>query len=43
LTLLTGSVDRAVQLGITPFAALDFVKAFVAAFISGSRIARRGV
>jgi biotin transport system substrate-specific component len=43
LTLLTGSVTRAVQLGITPFAALDLVKAFVAAVISGSRIARRGV
>jgi len=43
LTLLTGSVGRAVQLGITPFAALDIVKAFFAALISGSRIARRGV
>ncbi len=42
LTLLTGSVTRAVQLGITPFAALDLVKAFFAAVISGSRIARRG-
>lgn len=41
LTLLTGSVGRAVQLGVTPFAALDLVKAFVAAWISGSRIARR--
>ena len=43
LTLLTGSVGRAVQLGITPFAALDIVKAFFTALISGSRIARRGV
>src|SRR5262252_2299637 len=43
LTLLTGSVGRAVQLGITPFAALDLVKAFFAAVISGSRIVRRGV
>src|SRR5690242_225583 len=43
LTLLTGSVGRAVQLGITPFAALDIVKTFFAALISGSRIARRGV
>lgn len=42
LTLLTGNVSRAVQLGITPFAALDLVKAFVAAGISGSRIVRRG-
>jgi biotin transporter BioY len=40
LTLLNGSVTRAVQLGITPFAALDLVKAFFAAVISGSRIAR---
>ena len=40
LTLLSGSVTRAVQLGITPFAALDLVKAFFAAVISGSRIAR---
>jgi biotin transport system substrate-specific component len=40
LTLLNGSVTRAIQLGITPFAALDLVKAFFAAVISGSRIAR---
>ena len=40
LTLLTGSVTRAVQFGITPFAALDLVKAFFAAVISGSRIVR---
>ena len=42
LTLLNGSVVRAVQLGVTPFAALDLVKAFVAAAVS-SRVARRGV
>ena len=36
LTILIGSVVRAVQLGITPFAALDLVKAFIAAVISGS-------
>jgi biotin transport system substrate-specific component len=43
LTLLSGSVTRAVQLGITPFAALDLVKAFVAAAISGPRFVRRSV
>jgi biotin transport system substrate-specific component len=37
LSLLNTSVARAVQLGITPFAALDLVKAFFAAAISGSR------
>jgi biotin transporter BioY len=36
LAILNGSVVRAVQLGITPFAALDLVKAFIAAVISGS-------
>jgi biotin transport system substrate-specific component len=36
LAILTSSVTRAVTLGITPFAALDVVKAFVAAAISGS-------
>jgi biotin transport system substrate-specific component len=41
LTILTGSFGRAVQLGITPFAALDIVKAWVAAAISGTRMARR--
>ncbi len=40
LTLLSHSVTRAVQLGITPFAALDLVKAYLAALISGSRLAR---
>ena len=43
LSLLSHSVVRAVQLGITPFAALDLAKAYVAALISGSRIVRRGV
>jgi biotin transport system substrate-specific component len=37
LTLLTGSFSRALALGITPFAALDVVKAFVAALLSGRR------
>jgi biotin transport system substrate-specific component len=40
LALLNGSVARAVQLGVTPFALLDIVKAFVAAAISGSRTTR---
>jgi biotin transport system substrate-specific component len=37
LTILTGSVRRAVALGITPFAAFDILKAWVAAAISGTR------
>jgi biotin transport system substrate-specific component len=37
LTILNGSVVRAVALGVTPFALLDIVKAFIAAAISGSR------
>ncbi|HVX40131.1 MAG TPA: biotin transporter BioY [Gemmatimonadaceae bacterium] len=41
LSILNGSVTRAVALGVTPFAALDLVKAFVAAAISGPRSARR--
>ncbi len=40
LTLLSHSVTRAIQLGITPFAAFDLVKAYVAALISGSRFVR---
>jgi biotin transport system substrate-specific component len=40
LTVVSGSIGRAVALGITPFAALDLVKAWVAAAITGSRIAR---
>ena len=41
LALLTGSVARAVELGITPFAAFDIVKAWIAAAITSSRVARR--
>jgi len=41
LMVLNQSLTRAVQLGITPFAALDLVKAFIAATISGPRIARK--
>jgi biotin transport system substrate-specific component len=41
LSLYYGSVTRAVALGVTPFAALDLVKAWIAAAITGSRVARR--
>lgn len=41
LSLLSGSVGRAVQLGITPFAALDVIKAWIAAALAGSRGPRR--
>jgi biotin transport system substrate-specific component len=41
LTILDGSIVRAIALGVTPFAALDLVKAFVAAAISGRRVARQ--
>jgi biotin transport system substrate-specific component len=41
LSLLSSSVVRAVELGVTPFAALDLVKAFIAAAISGPRVTRR--
>jgi biotin transport system substrate-specific component len=37
LTILTGSVERAIALGLTPFALLDVIKAFVAALISRPR------
>ena len=37
LSFLTGSVSRAVQVGIAPFALLDVVKALIAAAISGPR------
>lgn len=37
LTLFSGSVGRAAALGITPFAALDLVKAFIAAAIARPR------
>lgn len=43
LTVLTGSVSRAVALGITPFAVFDFAKAFVAALIARPRARRGGV
>lgn len=41
LSLLDSSIVRAIELGVTPFAALDLVKAFIAAGISGPRVARR--
>ena len=41
LSLLSGDFARAVQLGVTPFAALDIVKALVAAWIAGPRTTRR--
>ncbi len=37
LTIMTGSVTRAMALGITPFAVFDVVKAFVAALIARPR------
>jgi biotin transport system substrate-specific component len=37
LTILTGSVSVAIAQGISPFAALDFLKAFVAALIARPR------
>ncbi len=40
LSVLSGSVSRAVAIGITPFAALDLVKAWIAAAITGSRTTR---
>lgn len=43
LTVLTGSVSRAVALGITPFAVFDVAKAFVAALIARPRARRGGV
>lgn len=41
LTLLNGDVARAFAMGVTPFAVLDLVKAFVAAVIAGPKAARR--
>jgi biotin transport system substrate-specific component len=41
LSLISGDAARAVQLGVTPFAALDIVKAFVAAAIAAPRATRR--
>ena len=40
LAVLNGDVGRAVALGVTPFALLEVVKAFVAALISRPRAAR---
>jgi biotin transport system substrate-specific component len=37
LTLIEGSLPRAVALGLTPFAALDVVKGFIAALLGGRR------
>jgi biotin transport system substrate-specific component len=37
LSLLNGSIARAVQIGVAPFALLDIVKALIAAAISGPR------
>lgn len=42
LSLLNGSVIRAVQLGVTPFALLDLIKAVGAAAIAAPRAVRRG-
>jgi biotin transport system substrate-specific component len=41
LGIMNGSLVRAAQLGVTPFAALDIIKAFVAAAITGTRVTRR--
>src|SRR5262245_39481838 len=41
LTLLNGSVARAIELGVTPFAALDLVKAWIAAVIVSPRTSRQ--
>jgi biotin transport system substrate-specific component len=43
LSLISGTVANAVHLGVTPFAGLDVVKAFVAAAIAAPRAARRDV
>jgi biotin transport system substrate-specific component len=40
LALLSGGIGRAVQLGVAPFAVLDFVKAFVAGAIATPRATR---
>jgi len=41
LALLNGDVIRAIAMGVTPFAALDLVKAWVAAAIASPKTARR--
>ena len=38
LTILNGGVGRAVALGLTPFALLDVVKAFIAASVARPRV-----
>lgn len=43
LSVLNGSVSRAFALGVTPFAVLDVVKAFVAAAIARPRVTRADV
>ncbi len=40
LTILSGSATRALALGVTPFAALDLLKAVIAAGVTGRRPAR---
>jgi biotin transport system substrate-specific component len=40
LSVLTGSLPQAIRLGVTPFAALDIVKALIAAVASASRVRR---
>ena len=41
LSLLDASVARALAIGLTPFALLDVVKAFIAALIAGRRFSTR--
>ncbi|MEX2153332.1 MAG: biotin transporter BioY [Gemmatimonadaceae bacterium] len=40
LTILTGSVRQAIALGVTPFAVLDVLKAFIAALVARPRVRR---
>jgi biotin transport system substrate-specific component len=42
LSVLSGSVGKAVELGVTPFAALDLVKAWIAAALTTPRSFKRG-
>jgi biotin transport system substrate-specific component len=42
LTLINASLTRAIAIGLTPFALLDVVKAFVAAVVAGRGIAFSG-
>ncbi len=42
LTILNGSLTRALAIGLTPFALLDVVKAFVAAVIAGRGVSFSG-